>query len=59
MQINQIQQKQLNEILEKSGVQLAYIFGSFAKDKVGPLSDLDIAVLFSKEVSEKNILTGN
>lgn len=56
MQINQNQQKQLNEILEENGVQLAYIFGSFAKDKFGPLSDLDIAVFFSREIFSNKYL---
>ena len=37
-------------------VALAYVFGSFANGKFGPLSDLDIAILFSKYVSSKDYL---
>lgn len=52
MKISQKQQRQLNKILKENNIVLAYIFGSFTQDKTGPLSDLDIAILFSKEVSE-------
>lgn len=41
---------QLNKIFEDNGVVLAYIFGSFARGTVSPLSDFDVAILFSKEV---------
>jgi len=32
---------------------LAYLFGSAAREKIGPLSDLDVATLFSEKVKEK------
>jgi predicted nucleotidyltransferase len=32
---------------------LAYLFGSAARGKMGPLSDVDIAVLFSKKVKKE------
>jgi predicted nucleotidyltransferase len=32
-------------------VRFAYLFGSHARDDAGPLSDLDIAVFLSPEVS--------
>lgn len=35
---------------------MAYVFGSFARDAVGPLSDFDIAVLFSKKISAEDCL---
>jgi predicted nucleotidyltransferase len=45
--------KKLEKILKKEGVALAYLFGSAARGKMGPLSDVDIAVLFSKKVKEE------
>ena len=36
---------QLNEIFKARGVTLAYLFGSQATGKAGPLSDVDIAAL--------------
>lgn len=45
-------QKVLDIIFKKNEVLLAYLFGSVAKGKIGPLSDIDIAVLFSKEVKK-------
>lgn len=41
-------EKQLTEILAKRGVYLAYLFGSQATGKTGPLSDIDIAVYFDE-----------
>jgi len=40
----------LNKIFKKNQVILAYLFGSAVREKTGPLSDVDIAVLFSKKV---------
>jgi predicted nucleotidyltransferase len=40
--------QQLTEILEKRRVLLAYLFGSQATGKTGPLSDIDIAVYFDE-----------
>lgn len=41
---------QLKPMLEKYGVVLAYLYGSQATGKAGPLSDVDIAVLFARGV---------
>jgi len=46
--------KTLDVIFKENNVVLAYLFGSAAKDKMGPLSDIDIAVLFSKKVRKDN-----
>ncbi len=42
---------QLNKAFEEHGVVLAYLYGSQVTGKAGPLSDVDIAVLFSPSVS--------
>ncbi len=39
--------QKLQNIFQKHNVCLAYLFGSQQKGQVGPLSDLDIAVLFN------------
>ena len=44
------------DLFTRHKVVLAYVFGSFANGKFGPLSDLDIAVLFSKYVDSKDYL---
>jgi predicted nucleotidyltransferase len=46
-------QTKLNPILEKNSVALAYVFGSVAKGKEGPLSDFDVAIVFDKDVPTK------
>jgi predicted nucleotidyltransferase len=43
----------LAEVFEKHGVVLAYLFGSQAAGDAGPLSDVDIAVLFLDEVPKE------
>lgn len=40
----------LESLFQKYGVSLAYLFGSSARRTEGPLSDIDIAVLFSQEL---------
>jgi predicted nucleotidyltransferase len=45
--------KKLEKIFKKEGVVLAYLFGSVARGKMGPLSDIDIAVLFSEKVRKE------
>jgi len=45
-----IYQSQLNAILQQRGVVLAYLFGSQARQEAGPLSDVDVAVLFGDDV---------
>lgn len=48
------QQKQLNEIFKENQVALAYLFGSAAHGKMNSLSDIDVAVVFSDKVEEKD-----
>lgn len=47
-------QKKLNKIFKENQVALAYLFGSAASGKMTPLSDIDIAVLFSEKVKEED-----
>lgn len=42
--------KELDRIFQKEGVVLAYLFGSQARGTTSPMSDIDIAVLFSDEI---------
>ena len=42
--------EQLHTIFQKHNVALAYVFGSVARGTEGPLSDIDIAVLFDERV---------
>nr|HID14928.1 nucleotidyltransferase domain-containing protein [Anaerolineae bacterium] len=42
----------LDEAFERHGVVLAYLFGSQARGEAGPLSDVDVAVLFGPDVPE-------
>ncbi len=46
-------QKKLNKIFKENQVALAYLFGSAARGKMTPLSDIDVAVLFSDKVKEE------
>ena len=48
--IDQSLKKQLNMIFKKHEVTSAYLFGSQAKGKTGPLSDIDIALYFNETV---------
>lgn len=43
----------IQKILKKYPVVFAYIFGSHAKGKTGPMSDIDIAVFFRPKISEE------
>ncbi|MEK7166994.1 MAG: nucleotidyltransferase domain-containing protein [Patescibacteria group bacterium] len=43
----------LQKILKKYPIVFAYVFGSFAKEKSGPLSDFDIAVFVDLKISEE------
>ncbi|PJE73756.1 MAG: hypothetical protein COV02_00895 [Candidatus Terrybacteria bacterium CG10_big_fil_rev_8_21_14_0_10_41_10] len=46
--------EQLESIFEKNQVVLAYLFGSAAKkEKMSALSDIDIAVLFPKDMAKE------
>ncbi len=42
----------LNVVFQEHGVILAYLYGSQARSDAGPLSDVDIAVLFAREMNE-------
>lgn len=39
-------------------VQAAYLFGSFARERSGPLSDIDIAVLIEPDVPHREEIVG-
>jgi predicted nucleotidyltransferase len=45
--------EQLRQIFTDHGVVLAYLFGSQAEGKAGPLSDVDIAVLLGPQVTRE------
>lgn len=45
--------KKIAEIMEKHGVIVGYLFGSAARGTMGPLSDIDVAVLFDEFASSK------
>jgi predicted nucleotidyltransferase len=44
--------KALKEVFERQEVMLAYLFGSHARGDAGPLSDIDVAMLFGSGVPE-------
>lgn len=52
--LTKLRRKQLNKIFEDNDIVLAYVFGSYTRGKISPLSDFDVAVLFSKEVGQKS-----
>jgi predicted nucleotidyltransferase len=45
--------EQLQQLFSTYGVVLAYLFGSQAEGKAGPLSDVDIAVLLGQQVDHE------
>lgn len=45
--------EEIKRILEERGVVLAYIFGSFVKENISNLSDIDIAILFSDDIPKE------
>lgn len=45
--------KLIEEFKQDENIAVFYLFGSYAKDEIKPLSDVDIAVLFKKNVSAK------
>lgn len=45
--------EELHRIFARHGVVLAYLFGSQAEGKAGPLSDVDIAVLLGPQVPQE------
>lgn len=44
----------LNAVFQEHGVILAYLYGSQARGDAGPLSDVDIAVLFARNVPSES-----
>lgn len=44
--MDQEQRAKVRGVLQRHGVALAYLFGSQARENAGPLSDVDIAVVF-------------
>ncbi len=52
--IKEKQKEKLSKIFKKNQIVLAYLFGSASRGKMGPLSDIDIAVLFSNKVKEED-----
>lgn len=44
---------QLKTVFEEHGVVLAYLYGSQARGDAGPLSDVDIAVLFPRGIASR------
>ena len=49
---------QLKDILSHQPVRQAYLFGSHAHDAAGPLSDIDIAVLYEPLIDEDKAESG-
>lgn len=49
----QLVREKLSPFFTKSRVILAYLFGSQVKGEIGPMSDIDIAVLWNKDEKEK------
>lgn len=48
---------EIEEVFKNNGVVLAYLFGSMAKkEKIGELSDVDVAVFFSEKISKEEQL---
>lgn len=47
-----IKNKKIADVFKKYPVVFAYVFGSYAKGTVGPLSDIDIAVYFRHGLSK-------
>ena len=44
----------IGEVCIKYGVALAYLYGSQARGDIGPLSDVDIAVLFQPDIASSD-----
>ena len=50
--VDQIQSNKMADLFARNDVNLAYLFGSQARGETGPLSDVDIAVLFTQELDK-------
>ncbi|MBI4652886.1 nucleotidyltransferase domain-containing protein [Candidatus Kuenenbacteria bacterium] len=46
--------KKLEQIFKKHKIVFAYLFGSQANKKTGPLSDIDIAIYFNKKLNKSD-----
>ena len=44
------QRDKIISIMRSFGAVVGYLFGSYARGKAGPLSDIDIGVVFSKDI---------
>jgi len=53
-QLTKEEQEKLNEIFKENQVILAYLFGSVAQGRISPLSDIDIAILFSEKIRKED-----
>ena len=53
MWYNADMEESIEKILSKYGVVLGYLFGSHARGTAGPLSDIDVAVSFSRDISDE------
>lgn len=51
--IDRLQTNSVSDLFANNNVVLAYLYGSQARDESGPLSDVDIAVLFAPNLSKK------
>ena len=53
MEINEEQKKKIVEIMREEKAALGYLFGSVARGTAGPLSDIDVAVVFPFSFGEE------
>ncbi len=51
--MTEVDKKKLAAIMEKHGVIVGYLFGSAARGKMGPHSDIDVAVLFDESLNRE------
>ena len=49
-----VQQNKLSKVLRASGAVIGYLFGSYVRGTAGVLSDIDVAVAFSVDMSKEN-----
>jgi predicted nucleotidyltransferase len=51
--LNKEQLEDITNILHRKGVVVGYLFGSYVRGTAGALSDIDIGVVFSKDMSKE------
>jgi predicted nucleotidyltransferase len=51
--IDRLQTNSVSDLFANNNVVLAYLYGSQSRDESGPLSDVDIAVLFTPNLSKQ------